>query len=70
MSGADPHDTSTGADQSPPGVPRWLKVLLVVGAVLLVLVVLAMVVVGGDHGPGRHTMSGSAIADAPVHAPG
>lgn len=47
-------DSSGNVDEQPPGVPRWLKVTgLVVGLVVLILVV-AMLLVGGDHGPGRH----------------
>ena len=42
----------------PPGMPRWVKVsglaLLVVAAVLVVLMLLA----GGEHGPGLHTDAG------------
>ncbi|GAA4697273.1 hypothetical protein GCM10023215_39320 [Pseudonocardia yuanmonensis] len=37
------------------GVPRWIRVLVLVAAVLVLLAVLAMVTgVGGEHGPGRH----------------
>ena len=36
--------------------PRWLKVsLIVVGALILVVVILAVTgVLGGGHGPGQH----------------
>jgi len=34
--------------------PRWVKVLLVVGG-LLVVGFLVMLLSGGGHGPGRHT---------------
>lgn len=37
------------------GVPRWVKALVLVTAVLLLLVALVMVTgVGGEHGPSRH----------------
>ena len=36
-----------------PGAPRWVKVSVIVAGVLVVLVVIALLV-GGDHGPGRH----------------
>jgi hypothetical protein len=38
---------------APSGMPRWVKVSAVVAAVLVALVVV-MLLVGGDHGPGRH----------------
>lgn len=37
-----------------PGLPRWVKLSTVVIGMLLVILVLAMVLVGGEHGPGRH----------------
>lgn len=36
------------------GVPRWVKVFLLVVAAIVVLGVVVMLLVGGDHGPGRH----------------
>src|SRR3954469_21180232 len=47
--------TSAGG---PPGVPRWVKVLAV-GALLVILIVGVVVLtgVGGQHGPGRHIAS-------------
>jgi hypothetical protein len=36
------------------GVPRWVKVFLLVTAAIVVLGVMVMLLVGGDHGPGRH----------------
>ncbi|MEV4282499.1 hypothetical protein [Actinoplanes xinjiangensis] len=38
------------------GMPRWVKGFLVVGALLLVVVVVAVLT---GHGPGRHLGSGS-----------
>jgi hypothetical protein len=35
-------------------MPRWVKVFAAI-AVLLVLVVVVMLLVGSDHGPGMHT---------------
>jgi hypothetical protein len=44
-----------------PGTPRWVKI---VGIIVLVLVLLVGVVlltgIGGEHGPGRHLPSGAA----------
>jgi hypothetical protein len=44
------HDTARGA---PPGVPRWVKVSGIVVAILI-LALVAVMLIGGDHGPGRH----------------
>ena len=41
-------------EEQPPGMPRWVKVLAVALVVLVVVAILAMLVFGGDHGPGRH----------------
>ena len=40
--------------ESPVGMPRWVKVFLIVAAVLVVLLVAVLLVGGGQHGPGRH----------------
>lgn len=37
------------------GMPRWVKVFTVIGALLVVLLVVGLVFGGGNHGPGRHT---------------
>ena len=36
-----------------PGMPRWVKVFIAVGIVLIALLVVTQLA-GGDHGPGRH----------------
>lgn len=56
---ADPprrRDTAgVGADPaSPPRVPRWVKLSLILAAVLVLAVVIAMLIAGGGHGPSRH----------------
>lgn len=38
---------------SPPGMPRWVKVVGFVALVVALLLV-AFLIVGGGHGPGRH----------------
>jgi hypothetical protein len=44
-----------GADRaSPPRMPRWVKLSLILVAVLIVLVVIVMLMAGGGHGPSRH----------------
>ena len=48
------------ADQTPyRGIPTWVKVSGIVALAVVLLVVVVMVFgVGGDHGPGRHSSSG------------
>lgn len=51
---------------SPPGIPRWMKVSAITVGVLVLAAVVVLLVVGGDHGPGRHTPgSGPAEVEAP-----
>ena len=51
---------TTGSADGEAGMPRWVKLFLLVGLVVLVVVV-ALLVVGGDHGPGRHASLPSAV---------
>ena len=44
---------------TPPGMPRWVKVSGIITLVLVLLLVVVMVAGGGRHGPGRHMPSGS-----------
>jgi len=54
--------------ESGPGVPRWVKVSGIIAAVLALLVVAVMLLVGGEHGPGRHLSAGhSAVVVAAGH---
>ena len=46
-----------------PGTPRWVKVGAIVAVTVVLLVVVAMVLAGGEHGPMRHIPTGS----APIH---
>lgn len=44
--------------------PRWVKAFGIVALVLILLIVIVLVTgLGGEHGPGRHTPSGSAGDD-------
>ena len=53
---------SDGGDDAPrsdhvvaEGMPRWVKVSVIVGVVLVLLVALILITGGpGNHGPGRH----------------
>ena len=47
-------DKFDGAGDVPPGVPTWVRLLAIGLLIALVLAVVAMLVVGGEHGPGRH----------------
>lgn len=38
----------------PPGAPRWVKVSLLLVAVLAAAFLVLSVATGGNHGPGRH----------------
>ena len=41
--------------EAPPGLPAWMKVSLVVaGAIVAIFVLLSVLGVGGEHGPGFH----------------
>jgi hypothetical protein len=58
---------STATSQEP--TPRWVKIgaALVLAAVLLIAV--ALLVGGGEHGPGRHSGGDSPPAGADGHVP-
>jgi hypothetical protein len=48
-------------------MPRWVKVSLIIVAVLVVLFVgLQLAGVGGDHGPGRHMGPGGEGGQTPA----
>lgn len=47
-------DPSTPSGSKPPR-PRWVKVSIIVGVLVLLVVILALTgVLGAQHGPGRH----------------
>jgi hypothetical protein len=43
----------SGGGPQPPGIPRWVKVSGLV-AVGLLVVLIVILILTGDHGPGRH----------------
>ena len=47
-----------------PGTPRWVKVLGII-VIVVVLLVFAVMFIGGEHGPSRHTPSGDAGSQVP-----
>ena len=50
--------------ESPPGMPRWVKVSGIILAVLVLLLIVVLLISGG-HGPRRH-LSGGAGGHAPL----
>ena len=54
MTSESPGALGDGAPDGPPGVPRWVKMLTVGALIVVVALVLAMVIAGGEHGPGMH----------------
>ena len=60
-------DTGVGPGRgSTTGIPRWVRLSVIIAAVLVLLVVIVMVAGGGgEHGPGRHAPSGDAGGQVP-----
>ncbi|WP_165821192.1 hypothetical protein [Nocardioides gansuensis] len=54
MTGSAHDPMGRRAHEVPPGVPRWVRLLALGLVVALVAVVVVMLLVGGEHGPGRH----------------
>jgi hypothetical protein len=44
-----------GRRSTPPSMPRWVKVSVLMVAILAVVLVIIMLQLGGEHGPGLHT---------------
>ena len=58
----DQRPIGSSVQDLPPKLPSWVKYLLLGLLAAVVLAVLTMLVVGGEHGPGRHGGSHSAPA--------
>jgi hypothetical protein len=54
-----PQEPQGGSTRGLAGIPRWVKVFIVVAATVLLLMVVAMLITGGQHGPGRHQSASS-----------
>lgn len=62
---ADPASDSEQAPDEripPPGMPRWVKVFGIVAILAVTSLIVVMLLIGGDHGPGRHNPGGDASA--------
>jgi ABC-type transporter Mla subunit MlaD len=44
----------TSDQNSPPPMPRWVRVFAILAAILILLVAVALIWFPGRHGPGRH----------------
>lgn len=55
---ADPTPRPADADRVPPRMPRWVKLLAIIVAVLIVGAVAIVVISAGQHGPGQHAVAG------------
>ena len=69
---SDSDDDTDAGPESTTGRPLWVKVSGII-ALLVVLAVIIMLLVGSNHGPGRHTLSGDAgpapASTVPAHGP-
>jgi hypothetical protein len=43
-----------GADDREPGIPRWVKVVVITVIMVGLLMAVMMLIGGGEHGPWRH----------------
>ena len=54
MTDSAPDPMDGPARDDPPRLPLWVKALVIGAGVALLVLVLVMLVVGGEHGPGIH----------------
>jgi hypothetical protein len=54
---AQPNSDNHKPETPTAGMPRWVKAFLITAAALVLLMVAVMLIMGGDHGPGRHLSS-------------
>ena len=64
-------ETGRELDHAPAtGMPRWVKVsLIVVGVLIAVFLLLKVAGVGGQHGPGRHFGGQTPSSNVTEHKP-
>ena len=46
--------------KSTTSTPRWVKVFVIIAITLVLLFVILMLIIPGEHGPGRHILPGDA----------
>jgi hypothetical protein len=51
---SSPDDPDSTAGEEPTGMPRWVRVLAIIAAVVVAALVILQFVGGGEHTPGRH----------------
>jgi hypothetical protein len=49
-----PEPADNRAADGPPGLPHWVKLLAIGVVIAVVALVVVLLLVGGEHGPGRH----------------
>ena len=54
MTGNTPDPIHGRAPDGPPVLPHWVKLLAIGAVVALAVLVMAMLLLGGEHGPGMH----------------
>ncbi len=67
---SDTRPDHASTSPTPPSTPRWVKVVGILGAVLVLLVVAMMVLGGGRHGPSRHSSTGAPGSETPISSSG
>jgi len=63
----EPTSTRDPGSEKPPSTPGWVKISAVVVAILVLVIVVAMLL-GGNHGPGRHMSAAPTSAGPPEAA--
>jgi hypothetical protein len=54
MTGSAPNPMEDRVPDGPPGLPPWVKLLALGVGMALILLLIVMLVLGGQHGPGMH----------------
>lgn len=52
------------SEEVPPAMPFWVKAFALTAAAIAVALVVLMLVLGGDHGPGRHVQPAGSASPA------
>lgn len=59
---------AAGPGRSSSDVPRWVKLFGLVAIIVALLLLVLMLVAGGEHGPARHMSWGAGVGPAAVVA--